>query len=151
MGRGRFYCWGADPDGTEVRLGRISQFARLSNSGQNGQKPAPFDFGGNPCWGFELVNLATGVKQSLGIFGTSVAGTWAGSCLDFAHDYWVDEDPSRLGMTWMNKEIVPLSQVNVEDLVVVALAPIKVQSILKRLRSDSKTLNLLSPPLLHTF
>lgn len=84
-------------------------------------------------------------SQTLGIFGTSVAGTWAGSCLEFRHDYWVDEDSSRMTRSWMGKNIIPPSKVRVEDLVVIILAPIKVERIVRRLQASTKMLNFKSP------
>ncbi len=86
-------------------------------------------------------------NKVLGVFGTSIAGNWAGSCIGFAQDYWVDEDPSRLGRSWLGREIISPSQVGLEDRVVIPLAPIKADKVVKRLRSGVKPINVLSPPL----
>jgi len=85
-------------------------------------------------------------NKVLGVFGTSIAGNWAGSCIGFAQDYWVDEDPSKLGRSWRGKEIISPSQVGSGDRVVVPLAPIKADKVCARLRSFGKGINVLSPP-----
>ncbi len=83
----------------------------------------------------------------LGVFGSSIAGTWAGSCLDFAHDYWVDEDPSRVGRSWMGREIISPSQVGPDDRVVIVLGPTKADRVIARLRAADQPIETLRPPL----
>ncbi len=83
----------------------------------------------------------------LGIFGSSIAGTWAGSCLDFALDYWVDEDLSRVGRSWMGREIIAPSQVGPEHRVVIVLGPSKADRVIGRLKSADQPIEILKPPL----
>jgi hypothetical protein len=85
--------------------------------------------------------------QILGIFGSSIAGTWAGSCLNFTHDFWVDEDLSRDGRYWMNRKIVNPSQARSEDRIVLPMAPMKADGILQRFKTGDEALNIACPPL----
>lgn len=83
----------------------------------------------------------------LGIFGSSIAGTWAGSCLEFTHDYWVDEDLTRVGSPWMGREIISPSQVGPEDRVAMVLGPSKADRVIGRLAAADQPIKILKPPL----
>ena len=84
--------------------------------------------------------------QAMGIFGTSVAGTWAGATLDNKHDFWIDEDPSRIGKWWQEKEILPLKQIPTGSGVAVILGKLKVDAVIRRLSESVIDSLFVKPP-----
>jgi len=92
-----------------------------------------------------LVNqrMATG---TLGILGTSIAGTWAGATIDLSHDIWVDEDHSRAGLTWLGKSVYPPGQVPRGARVLAMLAPSKAHPAAKRLTANYAQFSIHIPP-----
>jgi len=80
------------------------------------------------------------------LFGTSIAGTWAGSSIDMVHSVWVDEDPQRIGRTWLGKPIVSPSAVTRHTTVLLPLAPSKAQRVAARLTAPPYSLRVLLPP-----
>lgn len=61
--------------------------------------------------------------RKIGIFGTSVAGTWLASHLQGVTSFFVDEDVNRIGKTHMGLPILAPNQVSPEAAVILALAP----------------------------
>lgn len=62
-------------------------------------------------------------SKSIGIFGTSIAGSWlAGVLGDRAH-FFVDEDPGRVGKKYMNKPVISPIDIPLNSILVLALAP----------------------------
>lgn len=82
-----------------------------------------------------LVGKLTSGKNSLGIFGTSIAGTWLAGAVTNAVDFFVDEDPSRIGREHMGKPILSPSEVPEGAKVYFALAPNLATLVATRLRS----------------
>ncbi len=79
-----------------------------------------------------LASCAT-TKSALGIFGTSIAGTWAGATLGFANDFWVDENEDRIGGDWYGRPVLSPKDVPANSLVVLPLAPAKARAAYRRL------------------
>lgn len=71
------------------------------------------------------VQTARRLRQngSLGVFGTSIAGTWLHTSLTDEIDFWVEEDPSRLGRNFMGKPIYLPQDAPAGTQILVALAP----------------------------
>ncbi|MFH0986168.1 MAG: class I SAM-dependent methyltransferase [Candidatus Omnitrophota bacterium] len=70
-----------------------------------------------------------------GIFGTSIAATWLDGTLPGGADFFVDEDPSRIGREHRGKPILSPSQVPAGSKVYFALAPDLAARVATRLRS----------------
>lgn len=68
-----------------------------------------------------------------GIFGTSIAGTWMGAELEDKFEFFVDEDTSRIGQTFMGKPILAPSELSENAVVFVPLAPVLALNIQERL------------------
>jgi len=79
-----------------------------------------------------LASCAT-TNAELGIFGTSIAGTWAAATLDFANDFWVDENEDRIGRDWYHRPVLSPNDVPANSLVVLPLAPAKARAAYRRL------------------
>jgi ubiquinone/menaquinone biosynthesis C-methylase UbiE len=72
-------------------------------------------------------------SRPLGIFGTSVAATWLWSELQSQVNFFVDEDPSRMGRMHCGLPILSPSQVDQDTAVYIALAPNVAETVQKRL------------------
>ena len=86
------------------------------------------------------------VAQPLAILGTSIAGTWAASALEFSHDYWVDEDPSRQGRTWHSRPVLDISALPPGTAVLAVLAPAKARAAVTRLSRQRSDIRFIAPP-----
>jgi len=75
--------------------------------------------------------------QAFGVFGTSIGGTWLYSELDGTIDFFVDEDPSRVGKRHLGVEIVSPSQVPPGSAIFMPLAERVARDVVKRLQSAS--------------
>lgn len=100
----------------------------------------------------DLLNAASWLRstardlRSVGIFGTSIAGTWAGSTILMTHEFWVDEDSHRVGRTWLNMLILSPSEVPKGLTTIVPLAPRKAHDVVIRLSAPPFALTLMTPP-----
>jgi SAM-dependent methyltransferase len=70
----------------------------------------------------ESTNAAVNA-MSLGIFGSSIAATWLYSAADQKVEFFVDEDPGRVGRSHLGRPIVSPDDVPDGSLVVVGLVP----------------------------
>ena len=84
---------------------------------------------------------------TLGILGTSIAGTWAGSVLKNNHDFWVEDDIMRIGRTWFGLPILSLDQVPKNSVVALVLARSKIGGLLSRLERNHPTIREAIPPI----
>jgi hypothetical protein len=82
----------------------------------------------------------------MGIFGTSVAGTWAGATVNFEHDFWVDEDPRRVGTKWLGIPVMSPDGVPTRGHVSVVLAPMKARRVASKLLAGKHDMSLSLPP-----
>jgi len=92
------------------------------------------------------VNKLVQEGRSLGIFGTSIAATWLAGILSSGIDFFVDEDPSRIGRKHMGKPILSPSQVPKNASVYFALVPELAKTIFRRLEMNEFE-KILPPPL----
>lgn len=76
---------------------------------------------------------AAATSNSFGIFGTSIAGTWLATALGDQVDFFIDEDPHRVGRDYMGKPVVTPQSVTHDSTVFLALAPTLAQAIKNRL------------------
>lgn len=100
-------------------------------------------------WLHKTVNRVSGLIHGgcpFGIFGTSIAATWLASTLSEGVDFFVDEDPSRIGKEHMGKPIFSPSQVPAGAKVYFSLAPSLAGTMAARLRSP-RFKPILPPPL----
>lgn len=84
----------------------------------------------------EQVSKLVGEGRSLGIFGTSIAATWLAGTLSPGIDFFVDEDPSRIGKEHLGKPILSPSQVPQSAGVYFALVPWLAETIAARLKTS---------------
>ncbi len=87
-----------------------------------------------------LESVADGAKRladdgrNFGVFGTSIAANWVtGVVGPEAIDFYVDEDPGRLGRSHFGKPIIAPAQVRSKDKVYVPLAPVVASAVTERL------------------
>jgi hypothetical protein len=83
--------------------------------------------------------------SDFGLFGTSIAATWLGSELGDRVRYFVDEDPSRVGKTFMGRPVYSPSQVPPGGQVFLVLARGLAEAVERRLARPGVTYHL--PPL----
>lgn len=100
-----------------------------------------------------LASLATVTKVAkemasrgpLGVFGTSIAGTWLSRELGDTVQFFVDEDPGRHGRTLAGKPILPPADAPDGAQVVIGLAPEVAQLIKPRVEGYAQATWHLSP------
>jgi 2-polyprenyl-3-methyl-5-hydroxy-6-metoxy-1,4-benzoquinol methylase len=78
---------------------------------------------------------AVAVKGPLGIFGTSIAATWLQDELDGRAEFFVDEDPNRLGQIFMDRKILSPGEAPAGSRVLVALPTPMAEQVRVRLSS----------------
>ena len=99
------------------------------------------------AWLSKLVDLAKAMARDnrpFGIFGTSIAATWLATALAEDVDFFVDEDPNRIGQNYMGKKVIGPNEVPRKAVVFLALAPALAESISHRLINYQ--FKLISPP-----
>ena len=62
-------------------------------------------------------------EKSRGIWGTAIAATWLYSVMNQEVDFFVDEDPNRIGQTHLGRPVYSPEQVPAESHVFIALTP----------------------------
>lgn len=70
-----------------------------------------------------LLDLAESVSGPIGIFGTSIAGTWLAESVQDQVAFFVDEDPNRIGRNHLNKPIVAPNGIKDGSRVLIPLPP----------------------------
>lgn len=89
-----------------------------------------------------LTNLVRVAKESLpesggfGVFGTSIAASWVAAQIPEKIDFFVDEDPNRIGRDYLEKPVLSPADVPHSSSVLMALAPVLANKISNRLRND---------------
>jgi SAM-dependent methyltransferase len=89
---------------------------------------------------------ALAAHHAVGILGTSIAGTWVQEELRGAAAFFVDEDPSRFGKTFMGRQILPPKDVPVGSRVIIALSTPMATEVRIRLAQVAPNVNWLIPP-----
>ena len=92
-------------------------------------------------WLADVVETAKSVSHAkpLGIFGSSIAGVMAGAALDGAFDFFIDEDPTRVGAHHMGKPILSPREVPAEASILVPLMPSIALAVAGRLAGPLRT------------
>jgi hypothetical protein len=88
---------------------------------------------------------ALAAQHAVGILGTSIAGTWVQEELRGAAAFFVDEDPSRFGRTFMGRQILPPKDVPAGSRVIVALPTPMAEEVRIRLDQVAPNVNWLVP------
>ena len=91
---------------------------------------------------------ALAAKNALGVFGTSIAATWLQEELHGEAAFFVDEDPSRFGQTFMGRRILRPSEVPPGSQVMIALPTPMAEQVAIRLAREAPGVNWLVPPAL---
>jgi SAM-dependent methyltransferase len=73
--------------------------------------------------------------EMLAVFGTSIGGTWLCSELNNKIDFFVDEDPQRIGRTHMGKPILAFGDFSAETSLCIPLARCSARPLIERLPS----------------
>jgi 2-polyprenyl-3-methyl-5-hydroxy-6-metoxy-1,4-benzoquinol methylase len=84
-------------------------------------------------------------KNALGVFGTSIAATWLQEELHGKAAFFVDEDPSRWGQTFMERKVLRPSEVPPGSQVMIALPTPMAGPVRARLAGDAPAVNWLVP------
>lgn len=96
------------------------------------------------AWLRETVSKARSLRASagqFGLFGTSIAANWLFTELDNQVDFFVDEDPSRVGTSHFNKPVLSPREIPQGSHVYIPLAPIVAQAVAQRLHSNLYSLH----------
>lgn len=72
-------------------------------------------------------------NRKLGIFGTSIAGTWLSASCDGIHDFFVDEDVERTGSKYHDRDVLLPTDVPGHAVVFVPLPPKIATKVMNRL------------------
>jgi len=91
---------------------------------------------------------ALAAKNPLGVFGTSIAATWLQEELHGGAAFFVDEDPGRLGQTFMGRPILHPNEVSPGNQVMIGLPTPMAEQVAIRLAREAQDVNWLVPPAL---
>ena len=91
------------------------------------------------------VAAAAAEKRPFGIFGTSIAGTMVAGSLERAVDFFVDEDPTRIGGEHLSRPILAPASMPAGAHLMLALVPRVAAAVARRLASAACTLYLPPP------
>jgi len=86
-------------------------------------------------WLDNLLDRARSTQRnatSFGLFGSSIAATWTATNLPHLPDFFVDEDPARVGRSHMDRPIIDPKHVPRGAAVFVALQPMAADAVLAR-------------------
>lgn len=87
-------------------------------------------------WLADLLNRAKAAQKTstpFGLFGSSIAATWTAINLPKLPDFFVDEDPARIGKNHLSKPIIAPPEVPEHSGVFIALQPNAASSVAARL------------------
>lgn len=87
-------------------------------------------------------------SKRFGLFGTSLAATWLASNIGDTVDFFVDEDPSRIGGEFLGRPVLAPCEVSESDTVFLALVPKIANGIYCRL--PNRKGNWILPPAVNT-
>ena len=92
----------------------------------------------------ETAQKAAARSSNFGLFGTSIAATWLCGVLGDAVSFFVEEDPNRVGRSYLGRPVIRPGEVRPGSVVFLALVPEIAVHITGRLRE--KAIDLLMPP-----
>jgi SAM-dependent methyltransferase len=107
----------------------------LTRAGERGDQKVKAD--ANLIWLRHQLEAAKTVVASgrrLGIFGSSIAATWLLSGLGDSIDFFVDEDPARIGRKMEGRPILSVAEVPSDATVFVPLIPRIAETVVARLQ-----------------
>lgn len=81
-------------------------------------------------------------SNSFGIFGTSISATWLASSLIDKIDFFVDEDPARIGQFHMNKPILSPNEIPLNSDTFIPLIPSIAEKVFNRINSSQYKLHI---------
>jgi SAM-dependent methyltransferase len=92
------------------------------------------------AWLQRLLAMAKSLAavDRLGVFGTSIAGTWLGSQLGDRLAFFVDEDPQRIGRCHLDRPVLAPVQVPADTHVILALPDALARSVARRLGGEAR-------------
>jgi SAM-dependent methyltransferase len=82
----------------------------------------------------------------MGVFGTSIAGSWLANTLGEAVTFFVDEDPTRQGKTYMDRPVLSPSAVEPGQRVYVPFPSALAESLIQRLTAAQPSIRFIPPP-----
>ena len=91
-----------------------------------------------------LYNTKT-MGLSVGVFGTSIAGTWAGSILDTSLKYYVDEDTTKQGKKHLGINVIPPEKIENDDIVYILLPEKAAVKVVERLSTKNRATYIIPP------
>ena len=99
-------------------------------------------------WLHEIVDWSRRAREKdrVGIFGTSIAAAWMFAELDGKVDFFVDEDPNRVGTQHRERPVYSPDEVPADTHVLLPLAPCVARKVLERLAQEHGDVNWLLPP-----
>jgi 2-polyprenyl-3-methyl-5-hydroxy-6-metoxy-1,4-benzoquinol methylase len=97
-------------------------------------------------WMHKVLEQGGQADKHVGVFGTSISGTWLASALGSKIDFFVDEDPNRIGRTQMGKPIYSPSQAPTDVDILMPMRQEVAEAIAQRLQSYR--LRLVVPPII---
>lgn len=83
-------------------------------------------------------------KPQFGIFGSSIAAVWLNAQLNGAAQFFVDEDPNRIGRSLMDKPIIAPAQIPDGATIFVALPSVIAEKVIPRLKLPGKNVEIVS-------
>ena len=96
------------------------------------------------CWLQLLLKQAMAIDGKVGIFGTSISATWLADALGSRVDFFVDEDPNRIGRIHLECPIFAIEQAPIDLPVLMPMRRDIAQAIKQRLGSIHP--NMITPP-----
>jgi len=72
-------------------------------------------------------------QREIGLFGTSIAGTWLFTELEGSVSFFVDEDPNRVGRNWQGRPVYHPRQIPRESCLMIPLPATLAESISRRI------------------
>jgi len=86
--------------------------------------------------------------RPFGLFGSSIAATWLAQQVDFATDFFVDEDPNRQGQIFTGRRVLSPSEAPAGSVVFVGVGGDVAGQVARRLSQDRASVTWIpAPPL----
>ena len=76
-------------------------------------------------------------SKAFGVFGTSISGTWLHGVLGDRVEFFVDEDPGRIGRTHMGRPVLASGDIPQDADVFVPLVPEVANAVVSRLATGA--------------
>jgi len=89
----------------------------------------------------------TGDHRATGVFGTALAATWLDDSVSQPFDFFVDENPDRIGTVHRGRPVLAPNQVSADSIVHIPMPPSIASSVARRLEQDGTSRFLVPPPL----